>query len=254
MNIENAKQEFIKYLEQYDVENNLKMERKVEHSFRVMENAGEIAESLELNKEEIEIAKLIGLLHDIGRFEQIRIYNTFQDHISIDHGDLGVEILKKANYIRKYIDEDKYDNIILKVIKNHNKFAIEEGLTDRELLFAKIIRDADKLDIFYEGAEIFWNTEKEIKEKEESKITPEILGEFNAYSLIDRRKSVTPLDGIVGFIAFLFDINFKYTFESIKEKDYINIILDKFNIKDEETKKQIEEVRKIAKKYMENKI
>lgn len=30
---------------------------------------------------------------------------------------------------------------------NHNKATIEDGLEDDELLFAKIIRDADKLDI-----------------------------------------------------------------------------------------------------------
>ena len=56
--------------------------------------------------------------------------------------------------IRKYIENDKYDEIIRKAIKNHNKFEIEKRLTEKELIFAKIIRDADKIDIIYESVEI----------------------------------------------------------------------------------------------------
>ena len=93
MNLEKAKKEFEIFVQQYDLENE-KIKRKFGHSFRVMEKAGQIAKSLSLPNEEIELSKLIGLLHDIGRFEQERIYKTFKDHESIDHGDLGVEILK----------------------------------------------------------------------------------------------------------------------------------------------------------------
>ena len=244
MDIEKAKQEFTKYVSNYDLENQ-KIKRKFGHSFRVMERAGEIAKSLNLNEKEIELSKLIGLLHDIGRFEQARIYDTFSDSKSIDHGDLGVEILEKDNYIRKYIEEDKYDNIILKAIKNHNKYTIEEGLTEKELLYAKIIRDADKIDIFYEGAEIFWNEKEEIEEIEKSKATDIVIEEFKKNKLIDRRKRITPLDDIVGFISFMFDLNFKYSIEVLKQEQYINRILNRFNFDGNEiAKEQIEEVKK----------
>ena len=229
MNLENAKKEFEKFIQQYDLEDE-RIKRKFGHSFRVMENTGEIAKSLNLSNEEIELSKLIGLLHDIGRFEQERIYKTFKDHKSIDHGDLGVEILKKDKYIRKYIEEDKYDNIILKAIKNHNKLYIEEGLTKQELLFSKIVRDADKLDIFYEGVEIFWT------------------------NLMDRKNIITEADKVLNLIGFMFDINFKYDFKILKKENYINKILDKFEFIDEITSNQMKNARKIANEYIEKQL
>ena len=95
-----------------------------------MEISKEIAQGLRLTLEEIDIATLIGLLHDIARFEQYTQYHTFKDAQSIDHGDLGVEILNKD--IRKYIETDKYDETIKLAVKNHNKYKIQEGLTQKQ--------------------------------------------------------------------------------------------------------------------------
>ena len=250
MNIENAKYEFIKYVNNYDKQN-YHIARKIGHSIRVMEISKKIAEDLKLNKEQTDLATLIGLLHDIARFEQWKKYETFKDKISIDHGDLGVEILKTNNFIRKFIDIDKYDNIILKAIKNHNKYEIEEGLNENELLFAKIVRDADKLDIMYEGVEMFWKDNEEVKQIEESKITPEIYNEFLQKKQENTSKSNTKADRILEFISLIYDIHFRYDFCVIKKEDYINKILDKFNFKDEETKKQMKNIRELANKYIE---
>lgn len=245
MNLEKAKKEFDLFVKQYDLEFP-KMQRKYKHSYRVMENSKNIAESLNLKDFEIEIATLIGLLHDIGHFEEIKVKDILKEISKMDHGDLGVEILIKDEYIRKFIEEDKYDNIILKAIKNHNKFKIEDGLSEKELLFAKIIRDADKLDIFYEGAEIFWTKREELEEIYNSKISDKVLAEFRDNIVIDRNDTATKVDRILSIISFIFDINFKYNFKVLKEKSYINKILDKFSFKDEATSSQIEEVRKIV--------
>lgn len=251
MNIENAKIEFTKFAKSYDL-TFPKMKRKLEHSFRVMENARNIAKSLNLNNDEIEIATLIGLLHDIGHFEEIKEKDILKENTKIDHGDLGVEILQKDNYIRKYIVEDKYDNSIFKAIKNHNKFRIEDGLSTQELLFAKIIRDADKLDIFYEGAEMFWTDEKQKEEISESKITDEVIELFSKNVYWNRENIQTKVDSIIHFISLIFDINLKYDFEVIKREDYINKILNKFDFKDITTAEQMRQIRKIANEYIES--
>ena len=253
MNLKKVEKEFEIFAKQYDL-NFLKMKRKYEHSYRVMENAEKIAESLNLNKDEIELSKLIGLLHDIGHFETIKIKDILKEITKIDHGDLGVEILQNNSYIRKFIQEEKYDSIILKAIKNHNKFKIEEGLSEKEFLFARIIRDADKLDIFLEGAEIFWTKSEQLDEINNSTISNDILNDFRNNCLIDRKDIKTKLDGIINFIGLLYDINFKYDFEVIKKEDYINKILDKFNIKDEITLSQINEVRTIANEYIKKQL
>ena len=111
MNLKEAEKEFEIFAKKYDLDYP-KMKRKYEHSIRVMKNAGKIAESLNLNKDEIELSKLIGLLHDIGHFETIKRNDILKENTKIDHGDLGVEILQKNSYIRKFIQEEKYDSII----------------------------------------------------------------------------------------------------------------------------------------------
>ena len=223
---------------------------KQEHSIRVMEISKQIAQGLNLNEEQVKVATLIGLLHDVARFEQFTKYRTFNDNESIDHGDYGVAILEKD--IRKYIKTDKYDPIIKKAVKNHNKFKIEEGLTEEEILYSKIIRDADKVDIFYESVEMFWKGKE--KQIEESIINNEILEEFKKGMQIDRKKNkVENINEIISVIAFIYDINFKASFEILKKENYINKILNRYNVKDTYTREKIEEIRKIANIYVNEK-
>lgn len=130
----------------YDIYN---INLKINHTFRVIDLCEEIAESLNLTKEDITLAKLCGLLHDIGRFEQWNRYKTFVDSKSVDHGDFGAKLLKEKNFIRRFNNDEKIDNLIIKVVKNHNKYEVEDDLTEREKLFTNIVRDADKTDILY---------------------------------------------------------------------------------------------------------
>jgi len=248
IDLEKAKQEFLKYTEKFDLEEK-HIKRKQLHSLRVMEISKKIAESLKLTQEEIELATLIGLLHDIARFEQYTKFETFNDLMSIDHADYGVEILNKD--IRKYIEQDKYDEIIKKAIKNHNKYAIEEGLSEKELLFAKIIRDADKLDIFYEAVNMFWKDTKEDIEK--TVISENVYEQFIQNKIIKREKNKEQdtVDKVIAVIAFIFDINFRESLGAIRQENYINKILDRFNFEDKDTKIKMEEIRKKANKYVE---
>lgn len=247
INLEKAKEEFIKYTEHYDLSNE-NIKRKQEHSLRVMQISKQIAEGL--MQEEIELATLIGLLHDIARFEQYTKYNTFKDLESIDHGDLGAEILQKD--IRKYIEMEQYDNIIIKAVKNHNKYKIEEGLTEKEELFAKIVRDADKIDIFYESVQMFWKGKEE--QVEQSIISKDTVEQFEKFTQIKSQKNETEIDNVIRVIAFIFDVNFKSSFKILKEEEYINKILDRYNFKDEYTRQNVEKIRKIANQYVQNKM
>ena len=245
MNLEKAKDEFLKYTESYDLKNS-HIVGKQKHSIRVMEISKQIAEGLNLSQEEIELATLIGLLHDIARFEQYTKFKTFKDARSVDHGDLGVEILDKD--IRKYIKTDKYDEIIKIAVKNHNKYAIENGLTKEQELFSKIVRDADKIDIIYEAIEMFWENQE--SEVENSKISREVVEQFKKQELINKLDKETLIDDVVSIIAFVFDINYDVSLQIIKNNNYINKIVDRFNVKDKKTKEELEEIRKIANEYI----
>ena len=254
MDLGEAKSEFLNYVRNYDLYNK-KIIGKMYHSLRVMEVSKELAKALNLTQEEVDLATLIGLLHDIGRFEQLKNYDTFSDLKSIDHADKGIEILKENNYIRKFVKEDNYDEIIYKAIKNHNKFEIEKGLTDKELLFSKIIRDADKLDILYEGTWLFWDDEESKKKLEESTISSITLEKTRNKELVERCSLETPFDNFIGHLCFIFDIQFNYSFKKIVKEDYINRTINLFDFsKNEETKKQINEIREILNKFLEEKV
>ena len=137
-----AQESFKEYLKDYDLENG-SIKLKIRHTYEVVKKSEYIATGVELDKENIELAKIIALLHDIGRFEQIKEFNEFSDK-KIEHAEFGVKVLFEENLITKFIEDRKYDNIISKAIYNHNKFKIEDDLNDIELLHCKIIRDADK--------------------------------------------------------------------------------------------------------------
>ena len=97
--------------------------------------------------------------------------------------ELDIQELKKDNYIRKYIDDDQYDKIIFTAICEHNKYEISKGLSKEEELFCKIIKDADKLDIFYESVYIFWQKKNQIKEVESGKLSSKMLQDFYNYQI-----------------------------------------------------------------------
>ena len=80
---------FDKYVSNYDLSNEL-IKLKYDHSYRVMELSIKYAKELEFSESDIELCKIIGLLHDFGRFEQLKVYNTFDDNKSIDHADYSV--------------------------------------------------------------------------------------------------------------------------------------------------------------------
>lgn len=252
IDLEKCKKEFLKYTEKFDFEKE-GIKRKQLHSLRVMEECKKVAKALKLNEEEIELAELIGLLHDIGRFEQYNRGNTYLNEMLLDHANLGVQVLLRDNYIKKYITAENYIDIILKAIVNHNKYKIiEEGMTEEEILFAKIIRDADKLDILYEGVEIYWNTEREKENVENSKISVNIEQQFKAERQVKKlgNERNDTVDGLLILLSYIYDINFKETLEIINKENYVNRILDRFDFKGEQTKEQIEKLKKILLRFI----
>ena len=250
IDLEKAREEFLKYTETFNLEDD-NIKRKQQHSLRVMAISQKIATQIGLTQEEIDLATLIGLLHDIGRFEQYTEIGLGDNIEGFDHGDYGAKILEKD--IRKYISYSEYDNVIIKAVKNHNKFKIEEGLTEQEMLFAKIIRDADKIDIIYESVYIFYKGKEEQVNK--SILSEKVYNQFIDQKTIMKEKNVRLkyVEDIACVMAFIYYINFKSSFEILKEKDYINKILDRYNFEDKETKEKMEGIRKIANEYIDKK-
>lgn len=253
IDLEKAKKFFDQYVANYDKTNG-KVALKISHIYRVAEISRNIAGELGLSQEDIALAELIGLLHDIGRFEQVRLYNTFYDKKSINHGEYGVKVLFEDGLIREFLLDTEYDDIIKKAILNHNRAHIEEGLTQREKIHAKIIRDADKTDILYTLTFEDLENSYGCKEMSEDEISPKILNEFYERNLVSYNNLQTNADLFVAHIAYIFDFNYNYGLKIVKEKNYIEKLTEKVNFIKETTVENARKVNEIAYQYIDKRL
>lgn len=245
-----AKKAFKEYVKKYNPEDE-KIKIKIVHIEKVAENSKRIAQNLGLSQEDVELAELIGLLHDIGRFEQVRLYHTFVDKDSINHGEYGAKILFEDGLIRNFIKDNKFDKIIKLAIVNHNRADIEEDLTERERLHAKIIRDADKTDIF---RILISGDKKAIWEKADlsnDKISDEIYREFVEDKRINYKERKTSADILVSHFNYVYDLNFPETRKIIRDNKYIDKLYQRFKFNDAETMKRFNEIYRLSKEYIE---
>ena len=153
---EKAEAAFLAYTADYDPENGM-IRHKIEHTFRVAENCERIAASLGMSGDEVDFAWFLGLLHDIGRFEQVRRYGTFVDSVSVDHAEFGADLLFREGLIRRFPGEDlgaEWLERLETAIRQHNRLALPEDLDVVTRRHCDIIRDADKADIFRVVAEL----------------------------------------------------------------------------------------------------
>lgn len=258
IDIERAKTDFKDFLEEYKGKSDLGVELKIVHTYHVSENAKKIAQELNLSKEDIKLAELIGILHDIGRFEELKITKELNS-VKFDHAGHGSKMLFEKGMIRKFIEDSQYDNIIKKAIENHSRLEIEANLDERTLLHSKIIRDADKIDNYRvkkdeKVEEIFPKRVNKKEDMEESKLSDKVYNTILDKKCVDIHDRVTPLDFWVCILAFAFDLNFNVSYKIVKENDYINVLVDRFKYRDKETKNRMEKIRKIINEFIGEKI
>lgn len=245
IDIDKSIQTFNKYLDNYDM-NNFKQKLKKNHTLRVMDKCEEIAVSLGLSKEDIDLSKLIGLLHDIGRFEQVKRYDVFEDHKSINHALLGIEILEKDNYINEYIKDEELQKIVITAIKNHNRLYMEDNLDERTLFFCKLIRDADKLDILY----LYEINELEIKQNM-GIISEACYLDFISYEAVKIDDIETDIDSVLTKLSYLFDFNFEYCYKYLKETNLLNNIIDRLIETNPNETEKLNKIKEIVNIYLE---
>lgn len=199
--------EFNKYVKKHDLKTKEIMS-KYHHSFRVMELCNEIALSLNLNEEDILIANVCGLFHDIGRFNQWTFYKTYEDCFSLDHGDEGYKVLLEEKIIKNDIKE-----IVLMSVRNHNKYKVDKFLDERTILFCNIVRDADKLDIIKEQCNSIYQDNIILKK--------ELLNDIYNNDICKNNYVSNEVDSIVRMLSWTLDYNFKYSYNYLLDNKII---------------------------------
>ncbi len=251
---EYAKDKFIDFINtNYDISDN-KIKHKLNHTFHVVDNSKYLCDKLNLDDETKEIAMIIAILHDIGRFYQAKELQNFRENINnYDHVTMGIKILFENNLIRKFIKNKKYDEIIKSAIANHNKYIVDfENMNNMQALHSKLIRDADKLDSFrakYEE-DIYTMANITKEEIENSLISDNILNSFMNEKTILSKDRKTPIDIWISYIAFIYGLYFRESLNYIYELDYVNKLVDKFNYKIEDTKKKMKQIKEKGNKFI----
>ena len=254
INREQAAAAFKAYLQENGYEKEDGYELKYVHTFHVCQRALEIAASLNCDESDTDLAWLIALLHDIGRFAELSVFHTF-DGTRFDHAKYGADLLGRG-LLRRFIVDDSYDRLILKAISNHSKLVIEDGLTPHELFHARLIRDADKLDNFRVKLETtpeetfpgYGFTNEILSTSGISDSVMESVRQRQCVKLEDRKE---PLDYYVCIMAFIFDLNYPYSRSYVKMNDIIRRMIRSLNCKDEVTCGKLDEIRAIMEAYLQ---
>jgi hypothetical protein len=208
---------------------NIKM--KEDHTARVCLEMLFLADQLHLVGNQRLLAETIALFHDIGRFPQFAKYQTYVDPKSVNHCLLGVEVLQKENVLAQLADDER--QIIETAIRYHGEKELPDNLTGDTLLLSKMIRDADKLDIFKVVINAYIqkrddpdNFKLEIEVPDEPRFTPGVLEAILTGGRIDYKALRTLNDMKLCVLGWVFDVNFKPTFMRLKERRHLETIFE----------------------------
>jgi len=204
---------------------------KEEHSRRVCQEMQYLVGELGLAENQRRIAEAIALFHDIGRFKQFVKYRTFSDVHTVNHSVLGLEVLREAKVLEQIETREK--ELVEKSIECHGLKELPSDLDGQCLLFAKLIRDADKLDVFYVATEYY----KHYKNKQEKYLLGLEVPDEPGYSpehvqavLHGRQINYSELRTLNDMkllqLGWVYDVNFTATLKRIKQRRFLESLIE----------------------------
>jgi putative nucleotidyltransferase with HDIG domain len=204
---------------------------KIQHSLCVCENTSRLAEDLGLSRNERMIAETAALFHDIGRFSQYAQNKTFKDSISKNHGRLGAQVLMQKKILGGLPETEQ--EIIINTVKYHSAFSVPETLGHEKKFYLKLIRDADKLDIWRVFVD-YYNMSKSERTAAVAQELPDTPGysEEVLSCISDRRMAkLSTLKTLNDFkltqLSWIYDLNFSSSFRLLLERGYLAKIISK---------------------------
>lgn len=227
--------EFERYTNAYD-STNPRIALKIDHTYRVAEACENVARAEGWSAEDVDLAWLCGLLHDIGRFEQLRRWDTFKDAESTSHAALGVEVLFEENpadaptttSIRGFIEDPSEDELIRASVAYHSDFRVPNDLDERTRRFCAIVRDGDKIDIMRNIAESPVETILKIDADAflQSRISADATAAFWEHRCVRRDERHEPADFLVGLICFMYELEYPASRALVRRQGDIYRLLD----------------------------
>ncbi len=219
---------FLKYargfLDPGDAEVSNGIQLKITHTLMVRRECRAIAADEQWSGADAELAEVIGLGHDFGRFEQFRRFKTFADARSLNHAELGVELLKELGMFDFLGPADR--EVAFAAIRMHNLPALPEGLDARTRRFAGAIRDADKLDImrvlvdYYAGCRRDESVTLGLRDAPE--VTPGVAETLRRRESPNYRDLKTIPDFLLTTASWVYDLNYAYSRRQYRERGLLD--------------------------------
>jgi len=219
---------YVKAFKSGDPEKDRNILLKEEHTARVRREIREIGLALELADDDLRLAEAMALFHDLGRFPQYARYKTFSDRRSCDHAALSVKVLLD-NGVLDQLDPSEQE-LILKAISYHNRASLSEEESARCLFFSRLLRDADKLDIWavlldYYGrreTEGYRNEALELDLPDDQGISEEVLRDIMAGEIVKLAGVKRLNDFKLLQASWVFDLNYRPALVAVRERGYLD--------------------------------
>ncbi len=210
---------------------NANLKLKQEHTRRTCEQMLYLADELDLSGNQKRIAEVIALFHDIGRFEQFIKYLTYNDPQSVNHCILGLKVLKNKKVLENVDASER--QLIEKAIEYHGLKELPPDLDGDCLLFAKLIRDADKIDSLYvmtdcyrQYAENPRDFKLELELPDQPGYSDRLVKALLNGRKVDYRELRTLNDMKLCLLGWIYDVNFTPTIKRIKQLRFLEMLLD----------------------------
>ena len=226
---------------------------KYEHSLRVADICNTIAQKLGWTEEERGIACISGIFHDIGRFKQLLEFGTFNDSVSVDHAEYSVQVIEEKGFLEGLNKEQQ--TAVLEAIRYHNKRELPRDLSENGLQYAKLLRDADKLDIlrvitdYYGNPKATPNHTLTWEMPKGSSVTPVVAKQVLAGNLVSKSDVANLLDIKIMQLSWVYDVNFKPSFQLLMDKRFLEKIYASLPKSD-----TVIQIYRMVKVFAENKI
>lgn len=204
---------------------------KVEHSRRVALEIRHLAHDLDWASVDVNSAEAVGWLHDVGRFSQFKEFGTFLDAESVNHGERGWAVVRQSNVLSGLHRHEQ--TCILDAIHYHNAKAIPDHLEGETLPWIKLIRDADKLDIFHTvyAAVVrdgFQDLPRMLPQVSlNGPISPNVIWELQTHRSCSIANVRSLGDFLLLQLSCIYDVNYTPTFRQIDQRSIVSNIARK---------------------------
>lgn len=195
---------------------------KRNHSIRVAALCGLISRQLDWPREEVLLARTVGLLHDIARFEQYSRFGTFRDPLSFDHGAYGAELLSELEVLGS-VDQPTLE-LIGSAVRYHNKAQVPADLPEHHLDHTRLVRDADKLDIIYitcKGVRDGSDQHHFSGLGRNGQVTPEVMQLLTERKFVDYNLMRTANDFQLLKIGWVYDLNYRPSLALLHKRNHL---------------------------------